>query len=371
MRTIIALWGVLFAMIGCGGDDPTGEDNSPPVIDQLIIPEEVRPGDSVELQVVAHDEDGDALTYVWDAAQGKLDSRTGQTVKWTVPSDLKAATVTVSVNDGVNEPVTQSKRVPIILPEEKVPPVADVPEARSANCQAGDIIRPGESCIHPNGDRFFVDPNGTGRLGGIGSRGGIRILTANFTLIASPQPNGSWVIEDVGGTPVVDRPVDRNRCQIPPLNQDFGGKPVLFSGDGAVAALLSDGNFAAVVTKPQDEAVRGVGGPVQTATVVLVRFICSDFLNDNMAQISDGKITEFEVAKGIGHIELKENRTFLSGNIARQDAKMIKGDFTFVGFHLWLQGPCDPEAANLVQPNLAAELTKYAKDLLDVMQENR
>lgn len=71
-------------------------------------------------------------------------------------------------------------------------------------------------------------------------------MTANFTLVASPQPNGSWVIEDVGGTPVVDRPVDR--CQIPPLNQDFGGKPVLFLGDGG-ACLLSDGNFATIVTK--------------------------------------------------------------------------------------------------------------------------
>ena len=53
-----------------------------------------------ELQVVAHDGDGDALTYVWDVQKGKLDSDTGQIVKWTVPSDLKAAIVTVSVNDG-------------------------------------------------------------------------------------------------------------------------------------------------------------------------------------------------------------------------------------------------------------------------------
>ncbi len=369
MRTIIALWAVLFAMIGCGGDDPTGEDNSPPVIDQLIIPEEVRPGDSVELQVIAHDEDGDALTYVWDAAKGKLDSRTGQTVKWTVPSDLKAATVTVSVNDGVNEPVTQSRRVPIILPEEEVEPVADVPEARSANCQAGDIIRPGESCIHPNGDRFVVEADGTGRLGGIGSRGGITIRARNLTFVASKQADGSWVIEDVGGTPVADRPVDR--CQIPPLNQDFGGKPVLFSGDGGAAVLLSDGNFAAVFIKSENGEIDGIGGAVQTATTALVQFICSDFLNDNMAQISDGKITEFEVARGIGHIELKENRTFLTVDVPEQDGDMIKGDFQFIGFEFWIRGPCDPDAANLVQPNLAAELTKYAKDLLDIMQENR
>ena len=36
-------------------------------------------------------------------------------MKWTVPLDLKAATVTVFVNDGVNESVTKLARVPIRL----------------------------------------------------------------------------------------------------------------------------------------------------------------------------------------------------------------------------------------------------------------
>ncbi len=81
----------------------------------MIIPDAVSPGDSVELQVVAHDADGDTLIYVWEVDKGKLDSRTGQIVKWTVPSDLKAAAVTVFVNDGVNESVTKLTRVPIRL----------------------------------------------------------------------------------------------------------------------------------------------------------------------------------------------------------------------------------------------------------------
>ena len=115
MRMIVLLWVILFAIIGCGDESPDGRDNSPPVIDHLIVPEEVKPGDTVELQVVAHDGDGDVLTYVWDVEKGKLDSETGQTVKWTVPSDLKAAAVTVSVNDGVNESVAEVKSVPISL----------------------------------------------------------------------------------------------------------------------------------------------------------------------------------------------------------------------------------------------------------------
>ena len=81
----------------------------------MIIPDATSPGDSVELQVVARDADGDTLIYVWEVDKGKLDSRTGQIVKWTVPSDLKAAAVTVFVNDGVNESVTKLTRVPIRL----------------------------------------------------------------------------------------------------------------------------------------------------------------------------------------------------------------------------------------------------------------
>ena len=112
MRTIVILWVVFFVIIGCGDDEIR---NSPPVVGYLIIPDAVSPGDSVELRVVAHDADGDKIIYVWEVVEGKLDSRTGQTVKWTVPSNLKMATVTVSVNDGVNGPVTESKRVPIHL----------------------------------------------------------------------------------------------------------------------------------------------------------------------------------------------------------------------------------------------------------------
>ena len=78
MRPIVILWAALFAIIGCGNDESR---NSPPGIDHLIVPEKVSPGDSVELQVVAHDGDGDALIYVWDVENGKLDSRTGRVVK--------------------------------------------------------------------------------------------------------------------------------------------------------------------------------------------------------------------------------------------------------------------------------------------------
>ncbi len=49
---------------------------------------------------------------------------------------------------------------------------------------------------------------------------------------------------------------------------------------------------------------------------------------------------------------------------------MIKDDFVFIEFEFWLQGPCKPDA-DLAQPALAAELTEYAKDLLDIMRKNK
>lgn len=70
MRTTFILLVVLLAIIGCGNDELR---NSPPVVDRLIIPEEVSPSAIVELEVAAHDGDGDTLTYRWRVKKGVLD----------------------------------------------------------------------------------------------------------------------------------------------------------------------------------------------------------------------------------------------------------------------------------------------------------
>ena len=137
MRTIITLWVALFTIIGCGNDEIR---NSPPVVDRLIIPRDVNPGDNVELQVVAHDEDGDALIYVWEVNEGKLDSRTGRLVKWTVPSDLKVVTVTVFVNDGVHASVSKSKRVPIAL-QNSAPSIREIVVAERVHAVGSVVLQ--------------------------------------------------------------------------------------------------------------------------------------------------------------------------------------------------------------------------------------
>lgn len=107
---------VIMMIIGCGEGAGLGaRGNSPPVIDHLIFPDVINPGEKVELQVVARDKDGDVLFYVWEVETGKLDSQTERTVKWTAPSDAKWVNVRVSVNDGVNAPTIKSRKIAVNL----------------------------------------------------------------------------------------------------------------------------------------------------------------------------------------------------------------------------------------------------------------
>lgn len=109
---------LLALLLGCAETEPA---NSPPVIDHFLVPDEVEPGDTVELKVIAHDADGDPLTYVWEIEHGELSSTTEQTVKWTVPSDIKSTIIKAYVNDGVHRSRVRSHKVSINL--KNAPPV--------------------------------------------------------------------------------------------------------------------------------------------------------------------------------------------------------------------------------------------------------
>ena len=74
----IAIGGLLVFAFGCG-------ENTAPVIEELIIPETVESGRTVEFHVVAHDVEGDALTYTWRVDNHTL-SATTPTVTWSVPN---------------------------------------------------------------------------------------------------------------------------------------------------------------------------------------------------------------------------------------------------------------------------------------------
>ncbi len=114
-----------FYIIGCGSDDEDTEPtNNPPTVDSFIVPEEFSPGDVLEFKVIAHDKDGDTLSYTWEV-DGKLLESTGTNAKWTATDGVESVKVTVHISDGVGQTI---KRVKIITnkqftePEPVVPP---------------------------------------------------------------------------------------------------------------------------------------------------------------------------------------------------------------------------------------------------------
>ena len=86
-------------------------DNAPPVIKEIIVPENVFAGDSLELSAEVDDADGDALTYHWVVSKGELDSDTTEHPTWTAPIDEGTIIISLTVNDGVNEPTTETIRM--------------------------------------------------------------------------------------------------------------------------------------------------------------------------------------------------------------------------------------------------------------------
>lgn len=111
--TFLVMIGALL-VAGCGDDEET-TTNSQPIIERLIVPEQIQAGEKVKLEVVAHDADGDKLTYKWKVSDGTVDAAG----VWTVPREPMNAAVLVHVSDGVNKAVQSSKISVEILPSSK------------------------------------------------------------------------------------------------------------------------------------------------------------------------------------------------------------------------------------------------------------
>ena len=112
--SVIATTVLLLGMASCD-DGMEKITNSQPVIDRVIVPDEVKAGEKVKLEIIAHDADGDELTYNWEVSEGTVDAAG----VWTVPAEPTSATISVYVSDGVNSAVASSKiSVEIVGPPE-------------------------------------------------------------------------------------------------------------------------------------------------------------------------------------------------------------------------------------------------------------
>lgn len=134
MRILLRLFlviGCSALMLGCGDEDDPMEDNTAPIIDKFTIPETVEIGTESTFNVIAHDADGDELTYIW-TVNGEAMSDTTATATWT-PASIGIVTVEVYVSDGMNQPVTQSG---IITVDTSEPP----PEVVSVSVVEGQVL---------------------------------------------------------------------------------------------------------------------------------------------------------------------------------------------------------------------------------------
>jgi hypothetical protein len=115
-------------VIGCGGSTQDGnsteppattavnvEGNQAPIID-AIIPEwtSVERGKATKIQVIAHDPDGDTLSYSWSCMRGKLSGK-GTLVSYLAPAGyLDDNQITVSVGDGKGGSQYASINIPVV-----------------------------------------------------------------------------------------------------------------------------------------------------------------------------------------------------------------------------------------------------------------
>ena len=107
-------------LLGSCDDEIEEITNSRPTIDRVIVPQEVKAGEKVKLEVVAHDADGDRLTYNWEVSEGTVDS----VGVWTIPTEATSAIVFVRVSDGVNTSVASTKiSVEIVAPPDPSKPI--------------------------------------------------------------------------------------------------------------------------------------------------------------------------------------------------------------------------------------------------------
>lgn len=98
---VVLLLFLVLLLQGCGGGG--GGGNKAPKITSTIPAGKtltVIPGQVVDFSVTAKDDDGDALSYLWEASKGTLDAGNTSTAKWTAPSTAGSATVKVTVADG-------------------------------------------------------------------------------------------------------------------------------------------------------------------------------------------------------------------------------------------------------------------------------
>jgi len=79
--------------------NPSGENQSPKIDNIISEWLAVERGKNTQIRCIAHDPDGDKLTYSWSVNRGSISGK-GSQVTYTSPSSYVEAQISVSVSDG-------------------------------------------------------------------------------------------------------------------------------------------------------------------------------------------------------------------------------------------------------------------------------
>ena len=118
---------LVLLLIGCGEDKtdvvaPEPPPNQPPVIDRVILPNQIEANTPLKLQVIAHDADKDYLAIAWEVSEGTVAGDV-----WTPPDRAAQVAISVHVTDGTNPTVIQSRNVTVTKQQTVDPPTLTEP----------------------------------------------------------------------------------------------------------------------------------------------------------------------------------------------------------------------------------------------------
>ncbi|GEM_PF-5368449 len=198
--------------------------NKPPVIDSVIMPfgGEASVGVPITLGIKASDPDGDVLSYTWSCEEDpSINSRTENEFEW-IPSTPGTYHITVTVTDGINDPVSRS--ILIIAGTTQVPPQADI--SAPASIKAGrEAVFSAAASTDPDGSIVSYEWDF-----GDGTTGSGKEVTHTYT--APGSYNVSLTVTDNSGlTDVAVENVTVVEAPSPPYNVEEYFIPSGWMGD--------------------------------------------------------------------------------------------------------------------------------------------
>ena len=146
MSVILILSVIPIVILACGENETsvteplvapettTMPNLSPPVIKDIVVPDQIHAGGRIILEAFAEDPDGNGLEYHWEASGKLIYTKIMAIAVWIPPPmhHLGAATINLTVSDGIHQ-TTKSVNVNVI-------PALIVPGQEAAGVRLGDTL---------------------------------------------------------------------------------------------------------------------------------------------------------------------------------------------------------------------------------------